>query len=123
VAKMAGLNRNEKLGKRSPWAGEVWGRGRIRRAEKSQGASMDSVKDAWMLSKASMHFGTLIGTSASHLFWVSCGPDIAYSTTYSILYTVVCPTVSSRQDCMFWDDSLTYWSIYRYLTLYHNPWI
>lgn len=41
TAKMAGLYRNQKLGgggwKQSPWAGEVQGRGEVRRAERSYG--------------------------------------------------------------------------------------
>lgn len=40
MAKMAGLNGNEKLGKGNPWAGEVWGRVWD---EKSQDTSVDSV--------------------------------------------------------------------------------
>lgn len=68
MVEMVGLNRNEQLGKESPGTGEVLGRGRVRRAEETQEDTMNSIKVAWILRKTSMHFGPLIGTSASHLF-------------------------------------------------------
>ena len=58
---MAGVYRYEKLGREAHELENFRVSSRVRRAEKSQGASMDSVKDAWMLSKASMHFGILMG--------------------------------------------------------------